>query len=378
MSKNRSLRLACLLLVLAWAGAAQAANYTVTGGGAQGQIGDGLMIPIQDPTTMSPPTGAGLQRGTGTMFPPLLMPAKAGAAVQQTLTSPAKPMQIKAKPGTIRRIPAGKKAQPVALNNPNVFQVTTKLSFSGPAPAFGTATFMATGRTGAPTSTWVGQSVASTVRYKKTAGKFQFGGPSRTKVVVLSPIRVWAHKTMAPCKHTSLAGPDAACVSAVLGAYPGTLAVAGGTVTPNPVTGGMGRLDMTPGGPPGMSPAIAGVNAGPAGTIISFFSIAMSGGTATNMATSEGFPWTTGQVSLMAPLAKGGAENFVITGNDGRTAMGAGTISLVAGSLSARAASGDNSNKNWLRLPEPGAVLGAAAALAMLGICHGLVRRRSR
>ena len=52
------------------------------------------------------------------------------------------------------------------------------------------------------------------------------------------------------------------------------------------------------------------------------------------------------------------------------------------GSLSARALSGPNANRGWLSLtlvvPEPTAALGAVGALAMLGLCHGLVRRRSR
>jgi hypothetical protein len=57
-----------------------------------------------------------------------------------------------------------------------------------------------------------------------------------------------------------------------------------------------------------------------------------------------------------------------------------GTLSLVAGALSDRVTSGANANRSWSQftLPEPGAVLGAAAALAILGVCHGLVRRRSR
>jgi hypothetical protein len=98
------------------------------------------------------------------------------------------------------------------------------------------------------------------------------------------------------------------------------------------------------------------------------------------MATSIGFPWTTGRIIVSEPSAYGVYEKFTITGKDSRTPMGAGTISLVAGALSHRKLTGPNANRAWARytLPEPGAVLGAVAALAVLGICHGAVPRRSR
>ncbi len=62
---------------------------------------------------------------------------------------------------------------------------------------------------------------------------------------------------------------------------------------------------------------------------------------------------------------------------DGRV-NGVGTIQLVSSALSKRAVTGPNSNRSWAEytLPEPGAVLGAAAALGVLGLCHALVRRR--
>lgn len=49
-----------------------------------------------------------------------------------------------------------------------------------------------------------------------------------------------------------------------------------------------------------------------------------------------------------------------------------------AGALSQRTLTGPNSNRGWMRMPEPHAVLGAAAALAVLAICHAVVCRRSR
>jgi hypothetical protein len=55
-------------------------------------------------------------------------------------------------------------------------------------------------------------------------------------------------------------------------------------------------------------------------------------------------------------------------------------ISLVSGSPSQRSDTGPNANRGWLRLtvPEPGAVAGAIAALAVLAVCHALARRRAR
>jgi len=98
-----------------------------------------------------------------------------------------------------------------------------------------------------------------------------------------------------------------------------------------------------------------------------------------NMATSSvGFPWTTGMITIMAPAVP--PETFRLTGQDNRDAFGVGSISLVSGALSARALSGPNANRGWVRLtvPEPAAVLGALGAFAMLGLCHaGMARRRS-
>ena len=98
-----------------------------------------------------------------------------------------------------------------------------------------------------------------------------------------------------------------------------------------------------------------------------------------NMATSVGFPWTTGALTISQPAAFGSPEKFHITGMDGRV-NGVGTLQLVSSALSKRVATGPNANRSWAeyQLPEPGAVLGAAGALGVLGLCHALARRRSR
>jgi hypothetical protein len=141
-----------------------------------------------------------------------------------------------------------------------------------------------------------------------------------------------------------------------------------------------GTTVITPGGPPAKSPGVVVASIPNTTGLIKATKNVKNTGTLTNMATSVGFPWTTGMVKLVAKSALAKGETFAITGKDSRTAMGAGTISLVSGALSNRKLSGPNANRSWARytLPEPGAALGAAAALAVLGLCHGLVRRRSR
>ena len=60
-----------------------------------------------------------------------------------------------------------------------------------------------------------------------------------------------------------------------------------------------------------------------------------------------GAPYTTGKVTVRAPLALGGAETFYLQGSDSRV-DGIGSISLVTGGLSLRSISGYNANRGWL------------------------------
>jgi len=69
----------------------------------------------------------------------------------------------------------------------------------------------------------------------------------------------------------------------------------------------------------------------------------------TNMASSVGYPWTTGKIQMSA-MALGAPEIFTITGKDSRTAGGVGTIQLVSGALSQRTRTGPNANRGWVRL----------------------------
>jgi hypothetical protein len=369
---SKLFRAACMLVALGYAAAAQAQTtyYSVTSGGGQAAIGGGLPLPIQ----LASPAY------TGTMFPPLLIPPNPNKPIKQT--NGADPKQMTIPVGAFYRKPTGALLIGVSLNNPTVYQVRTNIEFSGPAPLNGSAVFKAGGRPGAAVTTHTGppKSVLfpGKIRFTKTTN--QFGGFSRTKVVPLSVVRAWAHGPTGnpPCKHPAFGGAQSGCVAIIVEAHPMTLAVQGAMT---------GVVDTTPGGFAMSSPATPSMGQGavwaasvPKNT--GLIGLHANGGMTapiSNMATSAGFPWTTGMLTISQPSAAGTPEVFTITGMDTRMG-GVGTISMVSGSLSDRVTSGANSNRGWARytLPEPGAVLGAAAALAMLGVCHGLVRRRSR
>jgi hypothetical protein len=373
---TRSLRIVSMLVAIGFSGAASAGTYySITGGGGQAAIGEGLPLPIQPNKTPG-----GQPFGTMTMFPPLLIPVNpdpAHALIKQTGSAPA---QMKIPPGVFKRVPASPKAVGVRNNNPAVWQVRTKISFSGPALAPGTMTFKKNGWRTASAFSNKPFGTGPVIFYTNTGNRF--GGPSQTRVGVLSPVGVWANVAggVAPCANTMFGGTGtkaAKCWAVKLPAHPGTLAAAGGGVFTG---GGMfskGIKETTPGLPKTV-PASVNISVAANGTVL-MSSKKGSGFALTNMATSVGFPWTTGKVTISAPSAKGAPEVFKLTGKDSRTAMGAGTISLVAGAVSKRPVSGPNANRIWAKytLPEPGPALGAAAALVVLGICHGLTRRRS-
>jgi hypothetical protein len=365
-----------MLVAIGFAGAANAAYWTITAGGGQAQIGDGLPLPIQvNKTTMGGPLG------TGTMFPPLLIPVNPNPAKQLIKQTGTNPAQMKVPPGVLLRIPASPKTIGVANNNPKVFQVRTKISFSGPANKLGTMTFKKDGWRTAPGAVFTGTPPAAKAFYTNTGNRF--GGASQTRVAVLSAVGVWANVAgaMLPCAgkkfHTMTPTPNsAACFAVKLVANPMSIAAAGGGV----MSGGgkitKGTIVTTLGGFPPPPASVSVKITAPTGKILA----STPRGSAIkldNMAVSVGFPWTTGTLTLSAMSALGMGEKFHITGKDSRTAGGKGTISLVAGALSNRKTSGPNANKSWARytLPEPGPALGAAAALLVLGLCHALVRR---
>jgi hypothetical protein len=378
MCTGQALRIVSLLgvLGLGWVGAAQAQTYySIVSGGGQLQLGHGLPFPLQPSTSsMGGKTSMGGPIGTGMNFPDkLLIPLNTDPAkrlVKQT--AGPDPKQITVPPGVFRRKAAGPMTLGVALNNPKIFQVRTNLSFT--APGFASAMFKAGGRTGAAIQTFFGTPAGSIARYTKTAA--QFGGPAMTKELVASPVRVWANALSAklPCKNPAFGGGNASCFAYLIAAYPNSMVAAGGVAN---------NVQSTPGVPVPMTPGKVAVSVP---NLTGMISMSKSTGKTglSNMAVSSGFPWTTGKITLSQPKAIGAPEKFTITGSDqrgkGTNPPGVGTLSLVSGSLSNRTKFGPQSNRSWARytLPEPNPVLGALGALAMLGVCHGLVRRRSR
>ena len=372
---SRSLRIACMLVALSFASTMASAQtyYSITAGGGQAQIGDGLPLPIQPNKTV----GMG-PIGTKSMFPTkLLIPLNPDPGKRLIKQTGAAPAQMKVPPGVFLRVPTKALTVGVANNNPKVFQVRTKLEYSGPNVTKGSMTFKKDGVRTKATS-FAGSPAGATAFYSGSTNRF--GGPSQTRIAALSKVGVWINPgAMLPCKHPTFGGANGSCLAPLVPAYPAAIAAAGGAMTKaGKVTAG--TLVSTPGGPPAMSPGVVLLSIPNTTGLIAKQAVAKQTGTLTNMAISVGFPWTTGQVKLSGVGALNAKEVFTITGKDSRTAMGAGTISLVSGALSSRKLSGSNSNKSWARytLPEPGAALGAAAALTVLGICHGLVRRRSR
>jgi hypothetical protein len=301
------------------------------------------------------------------MFPPLLIapnPDPAKRLIKQT--TGADPKRMTLPPGVFLRKAPGPGFVGVAQQNGRMFQVRTNAAFSAPANVLGSAFLKAGGRTGAAITTLMG-SGSNIIRYAKLAA--QFGGPAQIKVVPATPIRVWARdKAAVPCKHPSFGGADTNCIAYLLPAYPGALAAPGAKV---------GFATMTVGGPP-VSNNVVAVSV-PKATGLVAKSAVVGKVVLTNVASSSGFPWTTGKVTISAPSAFGIPERFTLTGMDSRV-NGVGTISLVSGALSKRTITAANANRGWLRLtvPEPGALVGAAAALGTLAACHFLMRRRAR
>ncbi len=92
--------------------------------------------------------------------------------------------------------------------------------------------------------------------------------------------------------------------------------------------------------------------------------------TYTSVAVVTGFPWTTGQVSVVAAGGSGSSTALVRTGYDNRTAQGYGTIQMVAPRLThwARGAHwGDVAILKVKFIPEPKGWLMLVAGLGLLG-----------
>jgi hypothetical protein len=92
---------------------------------------------------------------------------------------------------------------------------------------------------------------------------------------------------------------------------------------------------------------------------------------------SFGAPLTQGTLTVAAATQLG-VEKYVVKGYDKRTAMGAGKLQLVTGSLSRRSLTGANANHGVLtfNVPEPAVAVGTVVALLVLAACHRAMNRR--
>jgi len=360
------LRLTNLLVVFAFvAGLAATASATVhpLGGNGRFQIGDGLPIPA---TFQAAPNGR-------------LLPAT-GAVVTQTGSDP---MTLKMPNGALKAavVPF---VIPVAVNNTAVYQVKTTLGITYPSSLNNTNTLSAGGRTGAATVSYCpGQSVTPSGNpgcasgsaaphpgvkgiMTYTATSNQFGGPMTGRVFGGADVAIVG----------SQAAPCTGCLVLMALASPNSTG-----------TGGLGNAFNT------MSSTSPGVPASPgrfvgtitAGGLITNVATTLASPGLPNAASGFGAPWTTGMLSISAPLALGAAEVFTLTGSDARVS-GVGTISLVAGGLSNRAVSGPNANRGWLNLTI-GSPLGAlpsmngpgiAALVGLMTLAGGYAMRQRR
>jgi len=378
-------------------------KFSLTGGGAQSHIGNGLALPIQ--FAIPQPTNP-------TVFPPLLIPVAVGGMgtapvltgtiSKPLLTAMATPSGPVTKSGYQRKlnIPLGALAKGgaalvqvgVKFSNPTVFAVATNLVYAWPAaPAvFSTAAAVGTTTVASP---FAG---GGSLTYSNTLGA-RFGGPAAFAISAgpplglfpASPVTVYAkiNTITPPCTFPMTNGMGSNCVAGILLAAPTGVGAIGGAST---------MIVMTPGVPiTGLNVAAVKLGTAPLGTLlpgtfhtagtamIPFPFLAAMGAIPTNMASSQGGPWTTGQIIISAPMAGGMGEKFTLSGKDARTQSGAGTIQLVAGSVSVRFASGPNANRGWLRLtltgipPVPSmSPVGLMATVALILLGFGYTMRR--
>lgn len=395
MSKNRIFAFTSLLTAIAFAGAAQA-QYLLSpsfsgpaNNGGQLQIGTGLPLPVG---------GQGIFLGGMTPmnagpanFPQLLVntgaAGLAGSIMQGLstakggkITFPANVLTNLVGPMTPR--------PPIAVypTNPTVFQVRTSISYKWPSAA---AVFSLGGAPGiacpppCPLPPAVSFSPAATYSITYSKSTKAFGGAAQFAIAagplagtfVLPPNGAKQPPIATVWINSGKKAPASATIALLAGAsnYNG-LAAAGASVAAAAAT--------TMWGPGGLAKSLMVSFMAPnIGKILASMPVVPAPVPSNMVIFTKGYPWTTGLITVAAPGTPMGnpAETFFLSGSDMRVA-GVGNLSLVSGALSQRVLSGPNANRGWLHLtiPEPTVALGSVGALAMLGLCHGLVRRRTR
>jgi len=365
-------------------GAQAIKRFSVTGGGGQLHIGNGLALPIQAAIPNFP--------ATPTMFPTLLIPVAGQPIVSGTVTRPimtagtkmAYQRQLKVPIGVLNRAPS-KSTVGVKFSNPAVFAVATNLGYKWPAaPALfdqqpGGTTAMVAGSGG-------------TMTYTNALGRFGGAGafaltngdPVAGDLMPTAGVTVFIkiNAITPPCTFPMTIA-SAGCIAGIILAKPTGTGVIGGpagatATTPGVVIAGANVAAVKMGTTP-LGTLLPGTFAG-----MPFpFLIAMAT-LPTNMATSTGGSWTTGNLVISNPAASPG-EKFTLSGLDARTAGGNGTIQMVSGSLSTRTTSGANANRGWVSLDlnpldqsqVPSMSLGGlATTVALILLAFGYTMRR--
>lgn len=366
-------RLVVLVLAFALAPAAQAQVVRQMSGTAQYRIGNALAIPKLDAGGVPQIAGA-----------KVTLPGASSAATQvtgATITLPKSQLAFNTASGMVGR------NSPVLIGNPRVFQVYTNLSVAFPANAI---TFPPNGRTGSNTLSWCpgrtptlptnpscsAPASASPVTIP-TCNKLSCPGPNQAPFLLNGLVRYTRTSGQ-------LGGPAAARLGGTLNIAlklaPYQAGFIDGIPPTNPGIGlALGSYIQNWPGAPG--PIHANVMYTSNGSIYDPGTQA-PGAVTNNTSASFGGPLTEGTITVHVTMTiDGGYEFFTLVGHDNRNTMtGGGNVQLVGGGISARTASGVNANRVTLNLtvPEPSAIGGFAASLAVLGLCHRLVRRRSR
>jgi hypothetical protein len=370
----------------------QAKQYSLaSGSGAQLHIGNGLALPVQTAVPALP---------GGNAFPPLGIPAVPGAVVSGTVANSSN--QQLTIPANVLSRPATQGTVGVFFSNNKLYAVGSSLNFQWPAAAIVLNATNAARSAGQVLKQFGPTSGGNAIKYKERVPGKRFGGAgqfvlspganSATSGVLNAAVTVYglfpAAPTPPPCTHTALTpvpfpGPGAAgCLAGMLAAAPTGVAAAGGAWANTVATLGLAaniKAGVGKFGPGILKPG------GPLGTVSVWANAGAGAGTAINAASSTGFPFTTAIVSITAAAASP-AEQFIISGNDTRTAGGQGTIQMVAGAVSNRSISGPNANRAWLRLNlveptntpamSPPVRLVTVALIALLAVGYFVVRPR--
>jgi hypothetical protein len=340
----RSVALAAVVLfVVPSLAQANTRRHPVAGSNLRFQIGGGLPIPI---TGTAPPNGRVLPTASA-----MLTQSTGGniTILPGQFTAPGNPVN-----------------QPTFLANTSVFQVLTAITIQWPAAK---AQFQAGGRTGADTVTFcagdtvtasgnpacpgpgdAGNAINGLMRYTRTDN--ELGGVARGALGGFADVAVRVNAA-APCAAGAGGSLNPACQVIFALATPAGTGAQGAA---------FGVIVGTSGAGPADGRFYMSVSA--AGAIQTIQSTNPLGPGLPNPATSYGGPWTGGQLTISVTENVGAtSEVFIISGSDNRTVNGAGTLSMVSGSVSDRTLTGPNANRGWMNLTI-GKGVGSAPALS--------------